>query len=404
MKAIHFIIPGFFCFVAQAQIASAQIFNPQTNDNTPVIRLNSSEYLIASFDELNAPIKNYQYTIEHADRNWEKSDLFQSQYLQGYFSDRIFDAQPSFNTLQNYTHYRLQIPNENMRPIFSGNYHLIIYLNRPEKPVLKMRFCIYEPLAPSMITKERNNATRGELGTQRLTIQVQAGHPIIQQMLNTASLTVIKNNNWNESISNLKPAFFNGTTWTYNPNQIIFKGGNEYLFFDTKDFRIQGMTTQRVKQNEFFEHYLHPDEPYPREYIFNPDVNGAFYIRRIDFGQERDANREADYVWVNFALKIPEQKNKDVYVVGGFNFHQPSEAYKMEYREEGYYEKSLFLKQGYYNYAYCTKDRSTGAISYWDYEGSFWETENLYQIFLYVRPFGFDYDALVGYGEFRQSR
>ena len=42
-----------------------------------------------------------------------------------------------------------------------------------------------------------------------------------------------------------------------------------------------------------------------------------------------------------------------------------------------------------------------GKINYGEINGSFWQTENLYQAFLYYTPFGRSYDGLIGYGEFR---
>ena len=60
----------------------------------------------------------------------------------------------------------------------------------------------------------------------------------------------------------------------------------------------------------------------------------------------------------------------------------------------------IYLKQGFYNYILATKNQD-GSLNFGEINGSFWQTENLYQAYLYYRPFGRNYDGLIGYGEFR---
>ena len=42
-----------------------------------------------------------------------------------------------------------------------------------------------------------------------------------------------------------------------------------------------------------------------------------------------------------------------------------------------------------------------GNMNYGEVNGNFWQTDNLYQAFLYYTPFGRNFDGLIGYGEFR---
>ncbi|MCB9201645.1 MAG: DUF5103 domain-containing protein [Flavobacteriales bacterium] len=382
-------------------IKSKMIFNPQTNDQTPVIQMN--EYLIFSFDELSNNLTNYNFTVYHCDRNWNKSDLFQTQYLNGYFSDIIRNRSYSFNTLQKYAHYELQFPNQNIIPKLSGNYKLIIYKDSEEEPVLTYKFSILENLANLFIKPERNNNGNNPDLNQRLNIKATIHGFNLNQVLNSLELITIQNNNWNQNISEIKPQFTSINSVSFNPLDIVFTGGNEFHFFDTKENTINGASTQKIERNDFYEHTLYFDEAFPMNYYYTPDVNGAYYFRKFNLGSERDATTEADYVWVLFGLKSPKLENKDVYVVGMFNDYTISDNYKMQYREDGFYELPLFLKQGYYNYEYATKD-NLGNVNYSEIDGSFWQTENLYQAFLYVKPWGFSYDALVGYGEYRQPR
>src|SRR5690606_4775199 len=79
-----------------ANIRTVQLFNPQTNDQTPLIRL-GGEYLILSFDDLNSGFQEYNYKIEHYNADWTPSGIFQSEFLDGYSSDYIRTYRNSFN-------------------------------------------------------------------------------------------------------------------------------------------------------------------------------------------------------------------------------------------------------------------------------------------------------------------
>jgi hypothetical protein len=61
---------------------------------------------------------------------------------------------------------------------------------------------------------------------------------------------------------------------------------------------------------------------------------------------------------------------------------------------KGVYELSLYLKQGFYNYQYFVDSPQLSS----DYfEGSHFETENVYEVLVYYRPFRPNADLLVGY-------
>ena len=64
--------------------------------------------------------------------------------------------------------------------------------------------------------------------------------------------------------------------------------------------------------------------------------------------------------------------------------------------DRGAYEKTMLLKQGYYNYSYVTMPR--GRKSFPDFsqtEGNYYATENSYVVLVYYRPFGARADELI---------
>ena len=88
---------------------------------------------------------------------------------------------------------------------------------------------------------------------------------------------------------------------------------------------------------------------------------------------------------------------KEIYVLGAFNDFIPSEENKMFYDENA--KKNILpnlFETRFYNYILATKD-ATGFIDLGEINGNFWQTENLYQAFLYYAPFDRNYDGLIGY-------
>ena len=88
----------------------------------------------------------------------------------------------------------------------------------------------------------------------------------------------------------------------------------------------------------------------------------------------------------------------EVYLFGQLSNWDFSPAYRMHYNEEeGCYDKTLLVKQGYYNYLYFVDEKSAESPSPLLIEGSHFETRNNYQLFFYSRDIGSRYDQLSGY-------
>lgn len=381
-------------------IRSIQLFNPQTNDLTPVVGF--GQQLVLKFDDFSNGSTIYRYTIKHYDRNWQDDGLFFTEFASGTLSALADDFQYSFNTLQKYTHYTITFPNEKIQPKISGNFEIIVYKNRPENPIITKRFCIVEQGVNIGLQVSRFSDARSLMLNQRLEVEAISGNNNLLSNANSISLNIMQNNNWNLSINNQKPTATLGNKMLFQQMNLVFPGNNELYYFDNKNLGIAAdMVAGGETIDEINYTYLHPVWAYPLNYQFQPDVNGAFYIRRNDLGLERNADREADYSWVYFYLDS-EKMDKNIYVLGGFNDYTANEESEMIYDEsKKQYIAKIYLKQGFYSYILATKDNS-GFINLGEINGNFWQTENLYQAFLYYQPFGRNYDGLIGYGEIRR--
>lgn len=388
-----------FGFLNAQKITGVQLFNPQTNDETAVIGFD--EQLILKFDDLTNRSEVYRYTIKHFDRNWQEDQLFYTEYATGSLNALLDDFQYSFNTLQPYTHYNLVFPNNQIQPKISGNFKLIVYKDSPDKPLISKRFSVVEKGAQLAVQVSRFIDARKPELNQRVEVQAVGAGSSLTSNSNSLSLSVLQNNNWNTKVSNVKPSSSLGSQVLFQQLNLVFPGNNEFFYFDNKNIN-RGF--DMVSGGEVFEGknytYLHPAFAYPLNYQYQPDVNGAYYFRRSDLGSERNADTEADYSYVYFALDS-DAVEKDIYVLGLFNDYQPSEESRMFYDEaKKKYIAKIYLKQGFYNYIFATKNDGE-PLNYGEVNGNFWQTENLYQAFLYYQPFGKNYDGLLGYGEFR---
>lgn len=382
-------------------IKTVQLFNPQTNDQTPLIRL-GGEYLILSFDDMKAGFQEYNYKIEHYNADWTPSGIFQSEFLDGYSSDYIRSYRNSFNTYQNYTNYQLAIPNENTRLKVAGNYVIKVYTKDENNPVFTRRFAVYDERKVSVGVQTERAIGSGNL-TQRVNVQVTSAQMNLTETPDGATLFIMKNNNWDDNLTITKPQFIQNNQLTYRDQNNLFEGNSEYLWFDTKTLESPALTTERVfRQDSLYHAVIRADfQKYNLGYFDDRDVNGAFYIRNVRLMDQTQSSSEADYTWVHFALDEFDDAggSKELYIVGAFNNWQPAPQYQLQKSESGMWEVSVLLKQGYYNYQYMVYDTSTQQTSLSEINGSFWQTENLYQALFYYRPWGLRYDVLMGYGE-----
>ena len=395
--SVFFVFCNFLGF--SQDIRSIQLFNPQTNDETPVINFN--EHLVLRFDDLSNQSTVYRYTIKHFDRNWNDDGLFFTEYATGNLNGLIDNFQYSFNTFQKYTNYTLTFPNDKIRPKISGNFELIVYKDSADKPLLTRRFCVVENGSTVGVKISRTSDSRNPEINQRVEVQAVGNGADFTSNLNSLSLNVVQNNNWNEGIFNLKPSSTLGNRVLFQQMNLSFSGNNEFYYFDNKIINQPFDMVAGAENIDGVNYtYLHPVWAFPLNYQYQPDVNGAFYFRRNDLGIERSADKEADYSWVYFSLDS-EKTDKEIYVLGAFNNFVPSKENQMLYDESSKkYVAKIFLKQGFYNYILATKN-ADGTLDFGEINGNFWQTENLYQAFLYYKSFGKNYDGLIGYGEFR---
>jgi hypothetical protein len=381
-------------------IKTVQLYKEGWNLSYPYIKLKSIEKLILQFDLLGDQAETYYYTFIHCDKDWNRSDIFSYDYIDGYEENPIEDYKASFNTTVSYYHYSLSFPNDRVRLKLSGNYILIIYpVNKPEEPVITQRFIITEDAVRIDITAHRPQMTKNNNTHQQVDFTVNYSGININDPYRNVYSSILQNGRWDNAKLNLKPDFYGNSELQYNSlsDKNIFQGGNEFRYFDIKSIRYQ---TEYVKSIDYvipnYNIYLYPSENREfKPYFYWQDFNGKYYIA---FQEGRNPNIEADYVNVYFTLPSRQMiGGGSMYISGSLNNWSFDNNNLMTYNSErGEYECTMLLKQGWYNYEYVfKKDGSTdGTASV--FEGSHYETENDYVVLVYYRNPRDRYDRVIG--------
>lgn len=134
-------------------------------------------------------------------------------------------------------------------------------------------------------------------------------------------------------------------------------------------------------------------------YVYYRDLNGGYTVESME---SVNPFWQGDYATVHFSYFPPGNKpieGQDVYLFGEFTNYAADTSGKMIFNaEKGAYQKSLYLKQGYYNYNYTTLPINKKAYpDFTQTEGNYWGTENAYVILVYYRPFGARADELIAF-------
>jgi len=407
MKRIVILII-FYAIAFQAQIQREVMppFNVKTvtfmqNDKNvvPIIRL--GDMFSLEFDDLYANEANYYYKIIHCDFDWKKSQLLPVEYFEGVDNQRIMTYVNSRNTLQSFSHFKLTIPNNFTKRLkVSGNYLLEIY-NNDEELVFSRKFVIYEDLVkvPIQVRSARDVKVVGQ--KHNLDFMIKPGDFLLQNPIKNIKLNIFKNGMINQGLTNVKPMFTlaNDLVYRYD-KETQFWGGNEYMFFDTKDIRgnIGNVAFVDSQSGDLYKMFLFTNGPRSKfPYTFLPDINGNFAIQNVRAQQTFDT--ESDYTWIKFSLKSEKYADREVFVSGLFSNFAYTDEFKMTYNEnEGQYELFLLMKQGVYNYQYALIDNKSQLDEENAIDGNFFQTENDYYVLVYYRADNDRFDRVIGKG------
>lgn len=370
--------------------------------NEPIIPLEDmTERLSLSFDIIDGEGGILNYTFIHCTHDWQPTDIQRIQYASGFDSDRIDDYAFSRNTLIEYVNYQLKFPKDDMMPLVSGNYLLIVYGDDLNDLYFTRRFMVVDEKTHVGVTVPRYPDDLSLTDThQQLNVKVNMNNYISTNTQQFSYLTIRQNGRWDNAAEGLKPTYVypDYITFEHHP-QTVFEAANQYRRFNTSNFYFQSENLAHIRQtDESFEIDIATCESRARKaYATYEDIHGEKFVYVEN--ENLDNFTEADYCRVNFFYKSEAPlTHEDLYIMGALNDWRFDESNKMryDYRLHGY-TCSMMLKQGYYNFMFATVDRKTGEVMTDLTAGNHWETNNVYKLYFYYYNSIKGYDELIGY-------
>lgn len=388
--------------IYMSNIKTVKLFQLNNQESLPVVNLNSSDQLELHFDDLDGYVKTYYYSFELCNADWSPADLSSFDYIRGYQNQQLTEYRNSSIALTGYVHYQAVLPDRNCMPTQSGNYLLRVFLDADtSKIAFTKRFYVLNNKAGISAQVQQPFNNQLYFTHQKIQFSVNAVALNVFNPQEQIKVNVLQNNRWDNAITHIQPSFNRNNILEYNGEEdVLFSGGKEYRWADLRSFRFQSERVEKVDQNaKPVELYIRPDGVrIQQRYLWMKDINGWY---EVSVTESINPWWQGDYANVHFTF-VPNNhqpfESKEVYITGELVGNLISDESKMQFNEsKGVYEKTLLLKQGYYNYSYVTKDllnlsaKPDASLT----DGNNWEAENDYSIFVYYRSLSGRHDELV---------
>ena len=370
--------------------------------NDPVIPLDDMMgRLTLSFDVIDGQGEMLNYTFIHCTHDWQPSEIQRIQYASGFESNRLDDYAFSRNTLVEYVNYHLQFPNDDMMPLISGNYLLVVYGDNLNDLYFTRRFMVIDEKAHlgAVVPRYPDNMALADTHHQ-LNVKINMNNYISTNTMQYSYLTIRQNGRWDNAAVGLKPTYVypDHLTFEHHP-ETVFDATNQYRRFNTSNFYFQSENLAYIRHTDesFVIDIASCESRAMKAYTSYEDIHGEKFVYVED--DNLDNATEADYCLVNFFYKSEAPlTHEDLYIMGAINDWRFDESNKMhyDYRLRGY-TCSMMLKQGYYNFMFATVDRKTDEVMTDLTAGNHWETNNVYKLYFYYYNATKGYDELIGY-------
>ncbi len=371
----------------------------------PVIRLDGRQQMELSFDVMTHEPQRLVYHIFHCDYQWRhdgSESLFETDYLTGNNGLPIEQYETSFNTTQNYTHYSLLLPNEDVRWLLSGNYCVEVFREddydgeNSTDPLLRAEFCVVEPGMSIRAQVSANTDIDFNRAHQQVSYDVGFGSLRVVNPEREVHTVVMQNRRTDNAVVDLQPNQRNAAGMSYSHrSELIFPATNEFHKFETIDMHRPTLNVDNLRWHDPYYHATLFPTRREHNYTYDRDADGGSVLRNAEYA---DQHITSEYLWVHFTFHSKQPlPGQAPYVCGQWTNGEWDPACRMQYDAlAGEYRAAVLLKQGYYDYQLRQPD-ANGKGSTLLTDGDFYETENEYTIYVYYRAQGERYDRLVGY-------
>lgn len=339
---------------ATDEVKSIQLYAGQ-EQKLPIFNLLGGIPLTLEFDLMTWQARPLSVYFYHADRSWRR-DLAPGEYMEGFLRDDLFDYSLSRNTQVPFTHFRYRFPNDAVGFRVSGNYVLRVTEQGNEDQVLFER--------PFFVAENSNQAAM----SLDLLLTGSRVLPVIQPSLVFTPPTDVASAVFDLSVCFIEGGRLLAPKCTQRPR---LGGGADMLFYlepdesfgsragdylvDIRDLAPRGDVESVNLSTSPFSVLLRPD------YARFPDtgledlLNGQSVIS----GGKDFTDVGGEYSNVTFRYVPPDEQPLpgNLYVTGSFNGWRVDLGSAMRWNEEpAWYESTLMIKQGFYEYRYDSPD------------------------------------------------
>ena len=389
--------------ILHPNIKSVKLYRSGDQISFPIIGLGSTDGLELHFDDLDNRVKNYYYSFQLCNADWTPSMLHPFEYVKGFQNVRITTYRNSSLSTTRYVHYQAMVPDRNCYPTKSGNYLLKVFLdNDTSKLVFAKRMVVADNKAKlGTQVLQPFNSTLFRTG-QKLNIVLETDSRIRALSPNDIKIVVLQNNNWQTSVSMDRPTIYRGNYYEYNDDALTaLPALKEFRWIDLRSLRLKSDRMEDINnRGDTAEIRVRTDpERNSQIYVYYRDINGSYTIETME---SINPFWQGDYAKVHFSYIPPANRpfqGNDLYLFGEFTNYASDTSGKMVFNNQtGAYEKTMFLKQGFYNYLYALKPAAgKGYPDFSSTEGNYYATENAYIILVYYRPFGARADEVIAF-------
>lgn len=386
--------------VYDSNIHTVLFFKSTDELSYPILNLNFDEALILKFDDFLMENRDLSYRIKKCDKNWFEINENQNRYIEGFINGRIYDFENSHNTLTDFKHYEIKIPQKDDYSFSqSGNYIIEVYNSDNESEILfSKRFQVTEQLCNIEPEVKKASIISDANYKQEIDFKITPSVKI-QNPIRELTVVLFKNGMRDYATSTLKPKFVDGNTLIYDYDNLnVFDGGNEFRALDLKTIKYGNNRVNGIDKSGFtYNVYLYPEEKRTyKKYSTIEDLNGQYIIKNQDAPDE--SHLSSEYLNVFFELNYPTPSLVgDLYIYGGLSDWKVDSNFMMKYDfNSKSYKGKILLKQGYYNYEYIYVKHKSSSIDESYIEGTHFATQNEYTIQVYWNDvYGEGYERLI---------
>ncbi len=371
-------------------IQSIQLHPEGQPGQAPILELTTSHKLLLSFDYLGTQNQQFRVTVEHYDKEWNKSGIGPNTYLDSFSETIIQSSRISFGQRPSYHHIEFSFPNNELQPAVSGNYLIKVYSTDDNNLLFSMPFFITEDEGQIETRVERLFAQRKDGRPLDKLFSTYSYPDFVEFPQFDLSMSFVQNQFWGQTkqvefLDTITPGQLRG----YIESDNAFVGNYEFKHLNLQNFDADG---QQILE---YQPGVTPPKVILRRDVQNLDTNPNWSEAAINIGIPND-NRNSNYAQVEFRLETADgiSPSSKIFIVGHFNNWMINELNQMSFDSgKRMWTGQAFIKQGTYAYKYVNvQDNKVDNLSL---DQGFLSSQQEYLTFIYFKDPDQNFDRLL---------